>query len=195
MKLTLVTIAVIIIVSRGLWKGNASENRDTGSIFADGLTNDYSLDADAILFRRGRLNTNLHQDLDSAGSDSAPSRSGESVQGDTQTRVRIVQLRDRIRPSWVKALKDLGCRVIGYLPNNAYLIAGNSAAIARVTGLDGGSSADDQHPIKWMGSFLPAWKIDPVLDQPATDSGGGTWIDVEIELYNTPELIQAIDKI
>jgi hypothetical protein len=128
---------------------------------ADGLAQGHDFDADTILFRRGVLDTRLRQDLDSADSDCARAGNAESVQRDTSTSVRIIQLRGHIKPVWVKRLKDLGCRVIGYLPSDAYLIAGDPAAIARVARLDGRLNANDQHPIKWMGSFLPAWKIDP----------------------------------
>jgi hypothetical protein len=84
--------------------------------------------------------------------------------------------------------------VLGYIPNNAYLIAGNSGAIARVTNLDRGLSADDHHPIKWMGSLRPAWKIDPVLDE-ASANDRGARMDVEIELYDSEETAEAIDRI
>jgi hypothetical protein len=130
--------------------------------------------------------------MDSAASDATPGGKGEAVQGDTRTAVRIVQLYDHIRPRWLKRLKDLGCRVIGYLPNNGYLIAGDSGAISRVATLDGHLSADDHQPIKWMGRFNPAWKIDPRLDQEASYYKVATGIDVEIELCDTEGLYQAI---
>src|SRR5262249_50112172 len=194
MKLTLITLAVITIVSPTLWEWSTRADSDTGAIRVGGLVHDHSLDTEVILFRRGPVNTRLRQDLDSADSDSARLERLESVQGEPHTNIRIVQLHDHVRPWWVRRLKDLGCRPIGYLPNNAYVIAGDSAAIARVARLDGRLSADDQHPIGWMGRFVPEWKIDPVLDSASLNSDS-TPMGVEIELYDTPETAQAIHRI
>src|SRR5262245_15748093 len=178
MKLTLAASAIIILVSPALWKWTAGANGDRPPTRWEMTAQEHSLDSDKILFRRGILNTRLRQDLDSADSDSGPLRKSQSSQSDTHSKLRIVQLRDHIRPAWLRELKELGCRVLGYLPNNAYLIAGDSATIARVAGLDGGLAPDEQRPIKWMGSVLPGWKIDPVLDRvPAPE---GTLLDVEI---------------
>src|SRR5262245_29595003 len=90
MKLTLVTVAVITIVSPALWKWNTSANAGTGVTRPDGRTHEHRIDGDVILFRRGLLNTRLRQDLDSSDSDAARLERLESVQGAAHTNVRIV---------------------------------------------------------------------------------------------------------
>jgi hypothetical protein len=192
MKLTLAVLAIIIFVSPAVWKWNASATGYVSQFRGRGTGYSVSLDADSIVLRRGLFNTRLRQDLDSAASDSAAQASPQSVEPNPKERVRIVQLRGHISPSWIKELKSCGCSIIGYIPNNAYLIAGSTAAIAQIAGLDGGLFADEQHPVKWMGGFLPDWKIDPVLDGAVSDSAR---VDVEIELYSRTDATRTIDDI
>ena len=194
MKLLLVTVAVIIIVSPALWRWKAAA--DAGhAAYGAGLARYRSVDGGEIVFRRGFLNTLSRQDLDSAESDLNSIARGEASQLDTGTNVRIVQLYDRIKGQWFKKLKDLGCRVIGYFPDNGYLITGDSTAISRVARLDGHLSANDKQPIRWMGRFEPDWKIDPALDLPTSYSPDTTRVEVEIELCDAPGLDQVMAEI
>jgi len=108
MKLSLVTAAVIILVSPALWSWNAAADSDH-SVTGAGLAHFRSVGGEEILFRRGFLNTLARQDLDSAQSDATSVGKGETGQGDAGATVRIVQFYDHIKPQWLKKLKGLGC--------------------------------------------------------------------------------------
>src|SRR5208282_5654397 len=71
-------------------------------------------------------------------------------------RMHLVQFAGPVQPAWRKALLDAGVQIVSYIPQNAYLIYGDSAGIGRVQAL----AATTPH-IQWDGPYLDEYKTHP----------------------------------
>lgn len=120
-----------------------------------------------ILFKRGVLDTSSATGADLM----AMARSA----ADTVRRTRIVQFSGPIKPQWIDLLKSTGCEVIGYVPNNAYIIRCLTSEYLKLTNLE--------LSIRWVGSFDPLFKLDPRIDEAV--ARGESFVDVEIELIDS----------
>jgi hypothetical protein len=144
-------------------------------------------DPHLILFKRGPIDTRLMADLDTSSSD----RESNLVAASLSTKeLRIIQFRSAIKREWIDKLKSTGAEIVGYIPNNAYIIRGSARQLARVAALDAGRAWDDARPVQWMGRFQPAYKIDPSLDDAREPI-----IGVEIELIDSADADSTIDRI
>src|SRR6266496_4501755 len=98
-----------------------------------------------ILFKRGALDTETREDLDISKEDReamfAMSASGAK-------RTRVVQFAGPIKRRWIDALRATGAEIVGYVPNDAYIIRGAQNELARVAALDAGRDWDDAKPIR-----------------------------------------------
>ncbi len=66
----------------------------------------------------------------------------------------IVQFNGHIKEEWKENLNREGAEVLGYVPNNAYLVRMNSSERARVKALE---------EVRWVGDYIPEYKISPEL--------------------------------
>ena len=66
----------------------------------------------------------------------------------------IVQFNGHITGEWKKNLKCKGAEILGYVPNNAYLVRMNSSERAGVEALE---------EVRWIGDYNPEYKISPEL--------------------------------
>jgi hypothetical protein len=149
--------------------------------------------ADLILFKRGAVDTSAHLDLNTSSEDLRVSSEKFIRAGNVERKqMRVVQFRGPVKRSWIKALKATGSEIIGYVPNNAYIVRGTVRELARVAGLDGSESSDEHRPIKWMGRFQPIQKIDTAYTDDQLINGQSELVDVEIELLDCAEASQAI---
>lgn len=158
--------------------------------------NKASSNPDLILFRRGTLNTRSRTDLDTSASDAL--LSSRATAGNIVSRskpLRIVQFAGPIKRAWIDKLKSTGVELISYIPNNAYIVRGTPVQLARAVTLNGKERADDNRPVRWMGSFEAVQKIDPVYDDALLSASGDASANVEIELIDAPESSNAIDYI
>jgi hypothetical protein len=71
-------------------------------------------------------------------------------------RMHLVQFAGPVQPAWRKALLEAGVQIVSYIPQNAYLVYGDSAGIGRVQAL----AATAPH-IQWDGAYLDDYKIHP----------------------------------
>ncbi|WP_440956654.1 PGF-pre-PGF domain-containing protein [Methanosarcina sp. Mfa9] len=69
----------------------------------------------------------------------------------------IVQFDGHITEEWKKNLKCKGAEILGYVPNNAYLVGMNSSERAGVEALE---------EVRWVGGYDPEYKISPELSGP-----------------------------
>ncbi|HLG17709.1 MAG TPA: S8 family serine peptidase [Blastocatellia bacterium] len=152
-----------------------------------------SSDQNLILFKRGALNTRERADLDVAQVDFRRAAVGASDL-ETAAQTRIVHFNGSIRSAWMERLKAGGIEVIGYLPNNAYIIRAPVRDLAAAADLYGGPQADATRPIQWIGRFEPLFKIDPAFTEEMLANGKSS-VSVEIELLDRPESVTAIDYI
>ncbi len=82
----------------------------------------------------------------------------------TGRRLHLVHFAGPIKPEWHEALAQTGVKIISYLPQNAYLVYGDAAALARVQGW-----ASAANSAQWDGAYLDEYKIHPKARSAQTD--------------------------
>jgi subtilisin-like proprotein convertase family protein len=115
-------------------------------------------DFDTILLNAGPIDTAAAP----AGTAAAPLAAFEGK------RLHLVHFAGPVKPEWVEALRKTGVEIVTYLPNNAYLIYGEAAAIGRARAPAAGSALAAFQD--WEGAYLDAYKIDPAAR--TTDAAG-----------------------
>ncbi len=71
-------------------------------------------------------------------------------------RLHIVHFAGPIQTAWRKQLLNAGVEIVGYIPQNAYLVRGDSSQIAHIQAL-----AVSAPHIRWDGPYLNDYKIQP----------------------------------
>ena len=144
-----------------------------------------------ILLKRGAIDTDVASDLDTSNQD----RSNLSLMNASNARqTRLIQFAGYIRSDWIEALLETGVEIVGYVPNNAYIISGYGRQLARVADLAAGNKADDAKPIRWMGRLSALQKLDPKFTDEILSVGGAN-LDVEIELIDSADVESTIEAI
>jgi subtilase family protein len=145
-----------------------------------------------ILFKRGALDTGARVDLDTSADDL---QAVSSMSVTSAKRTRIVQFAGAIRPAWISSLRAAGAEIVGYVPENAYIIRGGPQELARVAMLHGGADWEEARPIRWMGQLPAVQKLNPTYtDEMLTGASRGA-VDVEIELINSTDTANTIEVI
>ncbi|WP_224361636.1 S8 family serine peptidase [Hyalangium versicolor] len=72
--------------------------------------------------------------------------------------LKIVQFAGPIQESWVKELEATGVKVITYIPNNAYIVYGDAASLAKLQ-----RHVTATPSIQWNGDYLNDYKLDPSI--------------------------------
>ena len=97
-----------------------------------------------------------------AGTIDTVSERAQSMRGIRKTSagksMHLVQFSGPVRPEWYKALEETGVRVVTYIPNNAYLVYGDSAALARLQNHMSSAKAiqwDGEYPVSYTHLTLP----------------------------------------
>ena len=70
--------------------------------------------------------------------------------------LRLLQFAGPVKPGWLAALEKNGARIVSYIPENAYLIYGDAAAIGRMQAWAGTNQF-----IQWEGDYTGDYKIHP----------------------------------
>jgi uncharacterized repeat protein (TIGR01451 family) len=71
-------------------------------------------------------------------------------------RLHLVQFAGAIKPDWHASLVKAGLQVVAYVPRNAYLVYGESAALSQFR-----LAAADAPHVQWESAYLPEHKIHP----------------------------------
>jgi hypothetical protein len=160
--------------------------------FDSGRTDNVSglRDPNLILFRRQPLNTTARVDLDTSKEDRDRMM---SLNFSLMAETRVVQFSGPIRESWIEALRKRDVDIVGYIPNNAYIIRGNSGSLRSVASLVSHDDSDETRPIRWMGRLPSIEKIDPVFDDDVLASDAS--VEVEVELIDSQGTAAAIESI
>jgi hypothetical protein len=185
-KLSLVGLAGVMLICPALLSpcevsSDSSKQAQIGAVPNQGM----------ILFKRGALDTEASTGLDTSKEDQQ-AMSAMSASGAKQT--RVVQFAGPIKRRWIDALRATGAEIVGYVPNNAYIIRGAQHELARVAALDAGRDWDEARPIRWMGRLLALQKLDPEFTVEML-TANGTSLDVEIELIDSADSEAAIETI
>ena len=111
-------------------------------------------------------------------------------------RLHLVQFVGPVKPEWRDALEQLGVTVVHYLPQNAYLVHGDNAVLAK---LQAWAATSDF--VQWEGSYADDYKIHPrarTVDakgnslRPATDTFAVQLLDDADENPATLALIEQL---
>lgn len=148
---------------------------------------------DLILFTRGALDTQQAVHLDTSSNDLQSIESALTANQLDGHQLRVIQFVSHIHPKWLEMVRATGAEVAGYVPNNAYIISGTPAELARVAEFHASRLERDDRPIKWMGRLDPLQKIDPRLDRVLSETGAIVLVD--IELMNTPGSAETLAQI
>ncbi|HKQ08658.1 MAG TPA: S8 family serine peptidase [Blastocatellia bacterium] len=99
--------------------------------------------------------------------------------------LRLVQLFGPPTPEALAAVRSTGVRVVGYVPNNAYLVWGSTAQINRL-----GALRQRGDVVQWDGPYHPAYKIDPHIKLDSIAQTGMT-----VTVLDTPEAEATVARI
>ncbi len=70
--------------------------------------------------------------------------------------LHLVQFVGPVKAEWVAELESAGAQIVSYIPNNAYLVYANAAAVARMDAMAQAAVA-----VQWAGAYLDSDKIQP----------------------------------
>ena len=150
----------------------------------------------AILFKRGALDTRALGELDTSAKDlRASSVELSALSGSARNELRVIQFAGPIKRAWVERLQASGAEIVAYIPNNAYIVRGTARAFSRVAMLDAREAADDARPVRWMGHFQAIHKIDPAYTDEMLAARANVNVDVEIELLDSVDRNASIERI
>jgi hypothetical protein len=110
-------------------------------------------------------------------------------QRETSSRaLHLVQLFGPPTPETVAALKATGAKVVGYIPNNAYLMWTTRAQRRQLNALRQGS--DGSSLVQWDGPYHPAYKVDPHIKLDSVAQ-----VALAIQVLDTPEADNTISLV
>jgi len=148
-----------------------------------------------IQFKRGWLDTRAITALDTADDDANADKVVSASAISTRRRTRVIQFAAPPQTRWIERLRTAGLEIVGYIPNNAYVVRGSAAEIAAAAALHGGRSTDEAHPIRWMGRFDALYKIDPAFGDELLAGRGSEFATVEIEVADSAEASRTVAEI
>jgi hypothetical protein len=133
-------------------------------------------DLNLVLLKRGQLDT----------TGPAPIISNELRQPETATRaLHLVQLFGPPTTDSVKAITATGAKIVGYIPNNTYLIWTTRPQRQQLHALR--QTAYGSPLIQWDGPYHPAYKLDPRIDVESVEQ-----ISTSIEILDSAEANNSI---
>ncbi|MEM4293163.1 MAG: S8 family serine peptidase, partial [Thermoplasmata archaeon] len=78
----------------------------------------------------------------------------------TPTNIKLIQFIGPVKESWKNTLVKLGCELYWYVPNNAFIVKVPQSSISLVKKLSF---------VRWVGDYLPAYKLDSSLAGTGTE--------------------------
>jgi hypothetical protein len=78
--------------------------------------------------------------------------------------MHLVHFSGPVQPQWRQQLLDTGVQIVTYIPQNSYLVYGNSRSIAQIQAI----AANAPH-IQWEGEYSDSYKIHPLAKTGKTD--------------------------
>lgn len=101
----------------------------------------------------------------------------------------LVHFDGPVRPEWLEALEATGVRVVTYIPNNAYLVYGDTTAMGSLRKHIAASPV-----IRWDGEYLDDYKLDPSVQTAVTSAYAIQLVKDEETNAATLELIRSLQS-
>jgi len=101
----------------------------------------------------------------------------------------LVQFAGPIQDAWLDELRARGLEIVIYMPDDAYVVWGDGAALAQLDAF-----AAEDPAIQWTGAYHPAYRLAPelrALTQNALENPAGL-VDVTVQFYNTPAVDRSV---
>ena len=102
-------------------------------------------DFDYLALSTGRIQT---------ASTEARLQAAQAPETFTGRRLHLIQFAGPVKPEWVESLQAAGVKIVGYVPENAYLVYGEYGGIQALHA----QAASSRH-VQWAGSYEDAHKI------------------------------------
>jgi len=125
----------------------------------------------------------------------------------TASQFWMVQLIGPTQDAWLDQLTKLGLQTVAYMPNNAYVVWGNGAAIDRLSSLatagltlatevkgTAAQATSTINPVQWAGPYQPAYRLAPSLLISATDAGN-TPVNITVQVLKTDTTTATLDAL
>ena len=96
--------------------------------------------------------------------------------------LRLVQFVGPVKRAWLDQLEASGLEVIAYVPNNGYLVRGDSKARARLMNRNEIAEVRGEGFVQWEGAFLDEHKIHPAVAEAIASPSGEITIAVQFAL-------------
>ncbi len=113
-------------------------------------------DSNAILLINAKIDTSITHSSKAAGN-IVNSQSRADDDG-----FYIVQFKGHAKEEWKQALRESGAVLYDYVPNDAFIARMNSSAKSHIEALD---------MVQWIGSYMPEYRISPVLSSSSAIMG------------------------
>lgn len=147
-------------------------------------------DLNVLLLRSGAIDTTgdetpgsfvgMGHPAASFGLQSSGSPAGPNGDRAGSAQLRLVQFVGPIKRVWIDQLLSSGLEVIAYVPNNGYLVRGDSDSRARLMSRNQIAEARGEGFIQWEGEFHREYKIHPALADAIAASGGEVSVAVQL---------------
>ena len=102
------------------------------------------------------------------------------------TQFWLAQFVGPVKDEWLDALREMELQPVAYLPNNAYVVWGDGAALGKLDALAAGARF-----VQWAGPFQPSYRLAPALQTIATNASTNL-VDVTVQVYDTANLESTI---
>ncbi|MCS7054599.1 MAG: S8 family serine peptidase [Thermoflexales bacterium] len=107
-----------------------------------------------------------------------------------QAGLQLVQFGGPIQEEWHQAMLDAGLQVVTYVPEGAYLVWGNGAALARLA---------TKAPLRWSGAFQPTYALHPdlaaMLGASESDKEAISEVEVIVQVFDHPLADRTVEQI
>ncbi len=97
--------------------------------------------------------------------------------------LHLIQFPDPIQEDWQQAITEAGLSVVTFIPEYAYLVWGDEAAIERLRATT---------PLRWAGPYHPFYALHPTLNKSRTSA---TTLEVTVQLYDGPQAQKTLSEI
>lgn len=164
---------------------------DANGRVGDGATGRFTVrdDLNVLLLRSGAIDTTgdeatgafvgMGRPAASFGLQAPASPGNESIGSD---QLRLIQFVGPVKRAWLDQLEVSGLEAVAYVPNNAYLVRGDSNARARLMSSNQRAEARGEGFVQWEGPFLDEHKIHPALGEALAAPAGEITIAVQFAL-------------
>ena len=159
-------------------------------------------DLNVLLLRSGAIDTTdeetpgsfvgMGRSAASFGLQSLASTVGQNSERSGRAQLRLIQFVGPVKSEWLEQLEKSGLEIIAYVPNNGYLVRGDSNARARLMGRNQDAEARGEGFVQWESAFLDEYKIHPALGEALASATGE--LTVAVQLAPGKEELKARDS-